>query len=226
MRAIKIILLCLIACLKAFSQNSIYEKELKVERLADYRREIKTHPESRLIEILPGKTGIKLDIRYATSNNFMGRPMYPQARAFVRLPVYNALRAIQKELNKQGLGLKIFDGYRPYSITVKFYEMAKDTTFVADPRKGSRHNLGAAVDLTIIDIKTGKELEMPTGYDSFSKAAAANYADITPAAAKNRALLQSLMQAHGFQILPSEWWHFDFADRSSFELLDVPFDKL
>ncbi len=203
-----------------------YGKDLKIEELTAYRRDIKEHPDRRLIEILPKKTGINLDIRYATNNNFMGQPMYAQARAFAISPAYNALLQIQQDLVKQGLGLKIFDGYRPYSVTVKFYEMAKDTTFVADPRKGSRHNRGCAIDLTLMDLKTGKDLEMPTGYDSFSRAAAATYDKANPLAIANRQILQNVMLAHGFQIFPSEWWHFDFIGWDKFPLMNIPFADL
>ena len=221
-----IVLFVLLFAIKVNAQSIDYAKDLKIEDVKAYRADVQKHPGTRLVEILPSKSGIKLDIRYATHNNFMGRQMYTQARAFARLPVYNALIQIEHDLSKQGLGLKIFDGYRPYSVTVKFYEMAKDTTFVADPRKGSRHNRGCAIDLTLIDLKTGKELEMPTGYDSFSAAAAANYELAGVAASKNRQILQTVMLAHGFQIFPSEWWHFDFIGWDKFELLNISFSDL
>lgn len=210
----------------AKAQQANYAEHLKIENLAAYRIDVKERPDTRLVEIIPKKTGIRLDIRYATSNNFMGKPMYRQARAFARLPVYNALLQIQHDLNKTGLGLKILDGYRPYNVTVAFYEMAKDTTFVADPRKGSRHNRGCAIDLTIINLKTGKELEMPTGYDSFSPAAAAAYDKASAQAIKNRQVLQTVMLAHGFQTFYSEWWHFDYTGWNNFELMNIPFSDL
>src|SRR5690606_11590550 len=116
----------------------------------------------------------------------------------------------QAELKPLGYGLKIYDGYRPYDVTVAFYEAFRDTVFVASPYTGSRHNRGCAVDLTLIDLKTGKELEMPTPYDSFTKEAHAEYRDIPATAFKNRELLQRVMLKHGFRIYPDEWWHFDF----------------
>ena len=216
----------LLVSVEAKAQKENYAKNLRIEDFPAYKKDIQAHSETRLVEIIPKKTGIKLDIRYATRNNFMHRPMYTQARAFARLPVYNALLQVQHDLNEKGLGLKIFDGYRPYSVTVKFYETAKDTTFVADPRKGSRHNRGCAIDLTIISLSNGRELEMPTGYDSFSAAAAANYDKASPHATANRFLLQTEMQAHGFQIYPSEWWHYDFIGWQNFDLLNIPFNQL
>jgi D-alanyl-D-alanine dipeptidase len=169
---------------------------------------------------------IVLDIRYATTNNFTHQRMYGQAKAFARLPVVLALKQVQADLKKQGLGLKIYDAYRPYAITVKFYEVAHDTNFVADPRKGSKHNRGCAIDLSVIDLKTGKELDMPTGFDSFSKRAASAYTDLPKAEIDDRAILKTAMEAHGFHEIPTEWWHFDFDGWSKYPLLDIPFAEI
>ena len=111
-----------------------------------------------LIDLPAFIPGLVLDIRYATTNNFTGEKIYNLARAYARRPVAEALKKVQAELKTQGLGIKIFDAYRPYKATVKFYEVYKDTTYVASPYKGSRHNRGCALDLTLIDLKTGKEL--------------------------------------------------------------------
>jgi D-alanyl-D-alanine dipeptidase len=133
---------------------------------------------------------------------------------------------VQNELNKSGIGLKIFDGYRPYSVTVKFYELASDKSFVANPKDGSRHNRGCAIDLTLINLKTGKELEMPTPYDSFAPEAAANFDKLSEQVLKNRALLINTMEKNGFKVLSNEWWHFDFNGWKNFELMDIPFEDL
>lgn len=207
----------------AFGQHYKYIDSAKVMGPAKYAADVKQHPETRLVEIKKYIPGIALDIRYATTNNFTHKVMYPQARAFARLPVVMALKGVQDELKTKGLGLKIYDAYRPYSITVKFYETALDTNFVADPRKGSKHNRGCAVDISVINLKTGKELEMPTGFDSFSKKAAANYPDLTPLQIANRELLKSTMQARGFKVIATEWWHYDFNGWAKYPLLDVPF---
>jgi zinc D-Ala-D-Ala dipeptidase len=198
----------------------------KVMGLKKYQGKIADSPDYKLVEIKKYVPGIALDIRYATTNNFMHKRMYNEAKAFTRLPVAKALKAVEAELKKKGLGLKIYDAYRPYAVTVKFYEMAHDTNFVADPRKGSRHNRGCAIDLTVIDLKTGKELDMPTGFDSFSPKAADGYANLPKNEIANREMLKSVMQAHGFKIYRTEWWHYDFDGWQKFALLDIPFEKI
>ncbi len=208
------------------AQHYKYIDSSKVMGLDSYLKQIKSTPDSRLVEIKHYIPTISIDIRYATTNNFMHRQMYAQARAFARLPVVFALKQVEADLRSRGLGLKIFDAYRPYSVTVKFYEMARDTNFVADPRKGSKHNRGCAIDLTLIDLKTGRELDMPTGFDSFSKQAAADYPDLPRQQLANRQLLKNVMQAHGFTVVPTEWWHYDFNDWMSFPLLDIPFTEI
>jgi D-alanyl-D-alanine dipeptidase len=210
----------------AGAQQYKYIDSSKVMSLNSYLKDIKMHPETRLVEIKKYIPDIALDIRYATTNNFTHQQMYKQARAFARLPVVLALKQVQADLEKQGLGLKIYDAYRPYAITVKFYEVAHDTNFVADPRKGSKHNRGCAIDLTAINLKTGKELDMPTGFDSFSKRAASAYMDLPKTEIDNRAILKTAMEAHGFREIPSEWWHFDFDGWSKYPLLDIPFTEI
>ena len=226
MKRYSILLLFIIVCYTGQAQNYKYIDSSKVMGLKSYLKEIKVKPDSRLFEIKKYVPSIALDIRYATTNNFMHQRMYTQARAFARLPVVEALTAVEADLKTRGLGLKIYDAYRPYSVTVKFYEMAHDTNFVADPRKGSRHNRGCAIDLTLIDLKTGKELEMPTGFDSFSVKAAANYHDLPKDEITNRELLKSVMQAHSFKVYRSEWWHYDFDGWDKYPLLDIPFSEI
>jgi D-alanyl-D-alanine dipeptidase len=216
----------ILIALQLKAQPYKYIDSSKVMGLKSYLADIKKHPETRLVEINKYIPGIVLDIRYATTNNFTHRRMYQQARAFARLPVVLALKQVQTDLNKKGLGLKIYDGYRPYAITARFYEVTPDTNFVADPRKGSKHNRGCAIDLSVIDLKTGKELDMPTGFDSFSKKAASAYMDLPPQEIDNRAILKTAMEAHGFHEIPTEWWHFDFNGWSNYPLLEIPFDEI
>jgi D-alanyl-D-alanine dipeptidase len=196
--------------------------------IKDYHKDIKANPEDRLVEIIKRIPSIKLDIRYATTNNFSGIAVYNQARAFARKPVVDALKEIQLELKKKGLGLKIFDAYRPYAVTVKFWNVTSlaKKEFVANPKTGSRHNRGCAVDLTLIDLETGKELEMPTPYDSFSAAASPNYEDVSPLQKQNRNLLINIMENYGFKVIKNEWWHYDFNGWDKFPLMDIPFEKL
>jgi len=210
----------------AQAQHYKYIDSSKVMGIKSYTQQIKAHPETRLVEIKKYIPGIVLDIRYATTNNFTHHQMYKEAKAFARLPVVLALRDVEADLKTRGLGIKIYDAYRPYAITVKFYEIALDTNFVADPRKGSKHNRGCAIDMSLIDLKTDKELDMPTGFDSFSKRAAANYPGLPKQELANRELLKSIMAAHGFKVVPTEWWHYDFNGWSRYPILDIPFSEI
>ena len=216
----------LCAFLKVSAQHYKYIDSTKVMGVKKYAQQIKAHPETRLVEIKKYIPGIVLDIRYATTNNFTHHQMYRQARAFARLPVVLALRDVEAELKTKGRGIKIYDAYRPYAITVRFYEVTPDTNFVADPRKGSKHNRGCAIDMGLIDLKTGKDLDMPTGFDSFSKKAASNYIALPPQEIANRKILRDAMQAHGFVEIPTEWWHFDFNGWQGYPLLDIPFSEI
>jgi D-alanyl-D-alanine dipeptidase len=168
---------------------------------------------------------IRLDIRYATTNNFTGKVLYDSAICLLRQPVALRLSAVQEELEQQGLGLKVFDGYRPLSVQWKLWEIVPDPRYVADPREGSRHNRGAAIDLTLVD-NNGNELPMGTPYDDFTEKAHRNYQGLTPEEQRNRALLDSLMLKHGFTGLPTEWWHFDADGWQDYDILDIPFSEL
>ncbi|MBC7757990.1 MAG: M15 family metallopeptidase [Phormidesmis sp. FL-bin-119] len=197
-----------------------------INNAADYEKSVVDNPEKQLVELKKYIPGLKLDIKYATKKNFAKYAVYKEARAFARLPVANALKNVQTELNKSGLGLKIFDGYRPYSVTVKFFDIPSDKAFVANPKDGSRHNRGCAIDLTLINLKTGKDLKMPTPYDSFAAAASSDYKDLPAIVIRNRDLLINVMERNGFRVLNNEWWHFDFKGWKNFELMDIGFEEL
>lgn len=169
--------------------------------------------------------GAALDIRYATQDNFTHQQVYAQARCALRRSAATRLAAAASEFEGLGYRLKIYDCYRPLSVQRKFWALVPDERFVADPAKGSRHNRGAAVDVTLTDAQ-GRELEMPTGFDDFSERAARNWAGASAAAAKNRALLEQVMKKHGFVGLPSEWWHFDAQGWEKCPLEDVPLDAI
>lgn len=210
----------------SIAQEKKNQELLIINDMHAYQSSIKADKNKELVEIKKLIPNIKLDIRYATKNNFAKKAVYKQARAFARLPVVEALQKVQNELDKSGVGLKIFDGYRPYSVTVTFYELASDKNFVANPKDGSRHNRGCAIDLTLIDLKTGRELEMPTPYDSFAPEAAADFNKLPEQVIKNRDLLIKTMEKNGFKVLSNEWWHFDFNGWKNFEIMDIPFEKL
>jgi D-alanyl-D-alanine dipeptidase len=199
---------------------------LTAMKLQEYKMSVKANPENELVNLAEFIPGIVLEIGYATTHNFTGKKIYTMARAYARKPVAEALKKIQADLKKQGLELKIFDGYRPYSATVMFYETYHDTTYVASPYKGSRHNRGCALDLTLIDSKTGKELQMPTEWDSFKKEAWPTTPVADPTIRKNRKTLIDAMEKHGFKVNASEWWHFDFVGWQKYAVMDIDFEEL
>jgi D-alanyl-D-alanine dipeptidase len=183
---------------------------------------------SDLVELQKLDPTIQLDIRYATSSNFMQRPLYPQARAFLQRPAAEALAKVNQELKPLGYKLLVFDGYRPWRITKQMWDSTPRAKkeFVANPKKGSRHNRGCAVDLSLCELTTGKEVAMPGEYDEMSPRSAADYSGGTPEQRAMRDLLRSKMEKHGFKVLAAEWWHFDYYDWKSYRIQDIPFQNL
>jgi D-alanyl-D-alanine dipeptidase len=191
------------------------------------------HPDTTLqhadlVELVRLDSTIHLDIRYATPGNFMRRPMYDQARAFLQRSAANALIRVHRGLQKLGYGILVFDGYRPWRVTKKFWDEtpASQHRFVADPRKGSRHNRGCAVDCSLYDLRTGREVTMPTPYDDFTSAAAARALSGTHEERRLRDLLRTAMEREGFRVEPGEWWHFDYKEWRAYPVLDVPFEQI
>ncbi len=174
-----------------------------------------------IVDVLSVDSTIVLDIRYATENNFTKTKLYPAAKAKLRREAAESLAAVNRELRSLGFRLKVYDAYRPLAIQWKLWDVVPNEDYVADPRKGSRHNRGAAVDLTIID-SYGNELEMPTPYDDFTEKAWHSNDALPEAVKKNRALLKDVMERHGFNPIKSEWWHYDFHGWEQFEILDEP----
>jgi len=165
---------------------------------------------------------LALDIRYATTNNFTGRKVYADARCFLRWGSAEKLKRVQKELATEGLGLKIFDGFRPLAVQRRFWEIMPDDRYVANPAKGSRHNRGAAVDLTLIRLSDGQELPMPTPFDDFSERAGRDYTNLPAEVIRNRELLRRVMERNGFVGLTTEWWHFDDVDWKNYPIAELP----
>ncbi len=191
------------------------------------QKTINVNTNKSMIDIKKYIPTIILDLRYATTNNFMKTKLYPTIKTtYLRKPAAEALKKVQTELNKQGLGLKIFDAYRPYSVTEKMWEPVKDDRYAADPKNGSGHNRGVAIDLTIINLKTKKELDMGTGFDNFSDTAHTDFINLPATVLQNRLLLKTTMEKYGFRVLDTEWWHFYLPNAKEYELLDVPFKKL
>lgn len=183
---------------------------------------------TELVELVTLDPSIKLDIRYATSNNFVGRPVYTEARAFLQKPAAEALLRAGAKLKRQGYGLLIFDGYRPWSVTKIFYDVTPDDKkqFVADPAKGSRHNRGCSIDLGLYDLKTGKEMEMPSAFDEMTDRAHVDYKGGTEESRRLRDMLRQAMEAEGYVVYDVEWWHYDYKDWKLYPVLDIPFSAI
>ncbi len=188
-----------------------------------YLASVKADPAKQMVALQPLIPGLALDIRYATVGNFTGTILYHEPFVCLRKEPAEALKRVQSELNKKGLGLKIYDAYRPFSVTCHIWRLVPDRRYAANPRKGSNHNRGLALDLTIIDIRTGKELDMGTAFDDFTDSAHHNFTQLPPAVLANRRLMKTVMRKYGFDIVPDEWWHYQWKDRQKYELLDLPF---
>ena len=181
-----------------------------------------------LVDVATLDPTIKLDIRYATARNFLGTPMYSQARAFMQRPAAEALLRAHRALAADGYGLLIHDAYRPWYVTKLFWDATPvdKHAFVADPAAGSRHNRGCAVDLTLYTLRDGRAVEMPSLYDEMSERAYPNYAGGSDAARHLRDLLRQRMQAQGFTVYEVEWWHFDYKDWKSYAIQNVRFEDI
>ena len=212
----KLIALCLCVSVAVVSAQEGPPKDPKATRTAD------------LVELVKLDPTIKLDIRYAGSNNFLGKPVYKEARAFLQRPAAEALLAAHKDLARAGYGLMIHDGYRPWAITKLFWDMTTgfQREFVADPKTGSKHNRGCAVDLTIYDLATGMVVEMPGGYDEMTPRSYPDYPGGAPEARAKRDLLRKAMESHGFTVESNEWWHFNFRDWPLYPILDIAFGEI
>ncbi|QUD90083.1 M15 family metallopeptidase [Phenylobacterium montanum] len=188
-------------------------------------------PAKRAMDLVPitrFDPTIKLDIRYAGSDNFMGFPLYERPAAYLQRPAAEALGRVQQALKAEGLGLLVHDAYRPWFVTRMFWDATppEDHMFVADPARGSRHNRGCAVDLTLYDLATGRPVEMPGRYDEMSPRSYAAYAGGTSRQRWARDLLRRAMEREGFQVLAEEWWHFDYKEWADYPIGNTPFSAL
>jgi D-alanyl-D-alanine dipeptidase len=191
--------------------QAISRKGATVDSGSLVRPSLRSQASAALVDAKRAVPGLRLDIRYATANNFTKQKLYDDASCRLQPATAQKLARAQQELETQKLGLKVFDCYRPLAVQRKLWDLVPDERYVADPAKGSRHNRGAAVDVTLVR-KDGTELAMPTGYDDFTERAHRNYARLPATVAANRELLERVMVKHGFVGLPTEWWHFDDVD--------------
>jgi zinc D-Ala-D-Ala dipeptidase len=214
--------LILVVNASARSQNIKVVSKRKI-----YVQEVINDSNQKMTEIKSRIPSILYDLRYATINNFTGKKLYKHANmTFLRLPVVQSLEKVQSELNSSGYGLKIFDAYRPYSVTKRMWNLIHDERYVANPAKGSGHNRGLAVDLTVIELKTGKEMDMGTGFDNFTDSAHHDFKALAANVLANRAMLKTLMAKNGFKALDTEWWHYSWPNDRNYEVLDLEFKKL
>ncbi len=181
-----------------------------------------------LVDLTKLDSTIKLDIRYATTNNFLGAVFYSEARAFLQRRAADAVLRAHRWLKQFGYGLLIHDAYRPWYVTKMFWDATPDhqKDFVADPSKGSRHNRGCAVDLTMYDLATGEPVEMVSGYDEFSPRAFPDHPGGTSLQRWHRKLLRQAMEREGFTVYRWEWWHFDFIGWEQYPIMNITFDKI
>jgi D-alanyl-D-alanine dipeptidase len=178
-----------------------------------------------LVDVKKVSPRIVVDMKYATEDNLAKQKLYEANVCFLRRSTALKLDAVQKELEDRNLGLRVWDCYRPLAVQRTLWTLLPDERYVADPRKGSRHNRGAAVDVTLVDSR-GTEVQMPTGFDEFSARAHRHYQKLPEQVIKHRSLLETSMKKGGFIPLPDEWWHFDDEEWPNFEVLDVPFRDL
>jgi len=192
------------------------------------KAEVSAHPSGKAVDLVDIKEvnpRIVVDMKYASEDNFTKKKLYDSNTCFLRKCTAVKLDAVQKELEGMNLGLKVWDCYRPLAVQRIFWAILPDERYVANPETGSRHNRASSVDLTLVDSQ-GKELQMPTGFDDFSRRADHGYQDLPDQVIRNRELLKGLMEKTGFISLPEEWWHYDDEKWMQFDLMDIPLQDL
>ncbi len=198
-----------------------------IKTVKELRKSIKNNPSAEMVNVKKYIPAVVFDFQYATQHNFTQQKLYPGIQTtYLRRAAADSLLAVQKALNEMNLGLKVFDAYRPYSVTKKMWEIVPDDRYAADPKKGSGHNRGIAVDLTIISLQTLQELNMGTGFDNFSDSAHHDFTLLPAGILQNRKMLRNIMEQHGFKALQTEWWHYSFSALANEALLDIPFRKM
>jgi zinc D-Ala-D-Ala dipeptidase len=198
-----------------------------IETIRQYKSTIKTDTGKRMVAVKKYVQPLITEWFYADIGNFTHKVLYKRPEAYVRKEAAEALAKVQQELRAKGLGLKFFDAYRPYSVTQKMWEVVPDARYAANPAKGSGHNRGAAVDVTLVNLQTGLELLMPTPFDDFTEKAHHNYKDLPADVIANRDLLRATMEKYGFVALDTEWWHYYLPNAGDrFPLMDLSFRQM
>ena len=224
----KIKIIYLVFTVGTIQSGTIAHAQVKtVKNARIYRQQVNADSLQKMIEIKTLIPNVIYDLRYATNNNFTHTKLYKNGNStFLRLSVTRALQGVQNELNEKGYGLKIFDAYRPYAVTKKMWDLIHDDRYVADPSKGSGHNRGLAIDLTIIRLIDSSELDMGTGFDNFTDSAHHTFKNLDSTVLQNRSLLKQTMEKYGFKAFETEWWHYSWPNDRNYEVLDIDFKKL
>jgi len=211
------------------AQGPYVTKDLPyIATIEGYEASVRENPDKRMISLKSVIPNIIYELRYASKNNFTNKRLYPKntSHTFLRKQPALALARAAEELNSHGLKIKVWDAYRPHRTSIVFWELVKDENFVAHPSKGSFHNRGLAIDMTLVDSATGKELDFGTGFDNFTEVAHPDYPGLSAEAAANRKLLRGVMEKHGFVQFPTEWWHYSWPDDQRYENLNIDHEKL
>lgn len=213
----------------ALSISGVSQPQLKIiNSPGEFLQSINSEPKLKLIELKSIIPHIQYDLKYATKDNFTNVRLYPALtkQTYLRNDPAKALAKVAKELEEKGLGIWVWDAYRPYHVTVKFWNLIKDERYVAHPAKGSGHNRGIAIDMTVYDLKTGALLEMPTTFDDFSEKAHHGFEGISPVQKANREMLRGIMEKHGFIKFQTEWWHYYWPNGEQYDVLDFNFNQI
>ncbi len=227
MRPIKLSLLLLFSIILSIS--GISQHQLKIINSPDeFLQSINIEPKLKLIELKSIIPNIQYDLKYATKDNFTKVRLYPAQtnQTFLRKEPADALSKVAIELTQKGIGILVWDAYRPYHITQKFWELIQDERYVAHPAKGSGHNRGIAIDMTLYYLNTGRLLDMPTSFDDFSEKAHHGFEGISPAQKTNREMLRGIMEKYGFIKFQTEWWHYYWPNGEQYDVLDFNFNQI
>lgn len=196
-----------------------------IRKINTFQKTVQGDSLKKMVELSTLSPAITYDLRYATRNNFTKQQLYPDGTTttYLRLAPALALQKAVQELQQANMGVKIFDAYRPYSVTIAFWQLIGDERYVAHPSKASNHNRGLAVDLTLYDLTIKQELAMGTGFDHFSDTAHHSFKDLPVQVLENRRKLKSIMEKYGFRSLETEWWHYSWPNDRRYDVLDIPF---
>jgi len=224
---IAFIFLCSINNVEAQSPTKNKYGLIVIDNIHDYKNAVAKDSSAKLVLLTNDVPNLKTDFVYATPQNFTHSILYHHPKPYALLPVVQALARVAADLEKQGLGILLFDAYRPYSVTKKMWQIVSDARYAANPKFGSAHNRGLAIDISLYNLHTGAPIPMPTGFDNFSDTAHSCFMQLSDTILNNRKLLRRAMEKQGFRQLSTEWWHFYLPDFSrKYNLINIPFDTL